>query len=516
MSKQPIRKENRIKKTAKTTKAKITEKAIQRENLIMHYTYDDVLIKPSYSEILPADVVLESRFSKRIPLNIPILSAAMDTVTEAATAIVLAQEGGLGVIHKNMTPEEQAQQVEKVKKFEAGMILSPVTVLPDTLIKDVIELKEKRKITGVLVVDQDKKLVGILTNRDLQFEPNLKQKVKDLMTPKEKLITARDFIEIDEAKKVLHKNRIEKLPIIDKNGRIKGLITVKDILKAINFPRSNRDQFGRLRVAAAVGVGSIEIERAKHLVQAGVDALVVDTAHGHSKGVLEMVKYLKKNFPEVDIVAGNVATKEACLDLVKAGADGVKVGIGPGSICTTRVVAGIGMPQFSALVECARVLREHNVPMIADGGIKLSGDVVKAIAAGASSVMIGSLFAGTDEAPGEMILYQGRAYKVYRGMGSMGAMAQGSKDRYAQSQVLDNQKLVPEGIEGQVPYRGPLSGNVYQLVGGLRSGMGYVGAKDLADLYAKAEFIVISHASYKEGHPHDVIITKEAPNYRMS
>lgn len=487
-----------------------------RSNLVMHYTYDDVLIKPSYSEVLPNEVNLESKFSKRIPLQVPIVSAAMDTVTEAATAIVLAQEGGIGVIHKNMSAEEQAHQVEKVKKFEAGMILSPVTVLPETRIQDVLELKEQRKITGVLVVDADKKLVGILTNRDLQFEANINQTVADVMTPKDKLITARDFIEIDEAKKILHKNRIEKLPIVDKENRVKGLITVKDILKAINFPHSNRDHLGRLRVAAAIGVGENEKLRAKKLVESQVDALVVDTAHGHSKGVIEMVKYLKSLYPDVDVVAGNVATKEACLDLIKAGVDGVKVGIGPGSICTTRVVAGIGMPQFSALIECAEVLRQHDVPMIADGGIKLSGDVVKAIAAGAHSVMIGSLFAGTDEAPGEMILYQGRAYKVYRGMGSMSAMAQGSKDRYAQSSVIDNQKLVPEGIEGQVPYRGPLSNNVYQLVGGLRSGMGYVGAKDLPTLYEKAEFIVISHASYKEGHPHDVIITKEAPNYRMS
>lgn len=487
-----------------------------RSNLVMHYTYDDVLIKPSYSEVLPSEVSLESKFSKRIPLQVPIVSAAMDTVTEAATAIVLAQEGGIGVIHKNMSADEQAHQVEKVKKFEAGMILSPVTVLPGTKIQDVLELKEQRKITGVLVVDQDKKLVGILTNRDLQFEANLNQTVADVMTPKDKLITARDFIEIEEAKKILHKNRIEKLPIVDKENRVKGLITVKDILKAINFPHSNRDHLGRLRVAAAVGVGESEKLRAKKLVEAQVDALVVDTAHGHSKGVIEMVRFLKNLYPDVDVVAGNVATKEACLDLIKAGVDGVKVGIGPGSICTTRVVAGIGMPQFSALIECAEVLRQHDVPMIADGGIKLSGDVVKAIAAGAHSVMIGSLFAGTDEAPGEMILYQGRAYKVYRGMGSMSAMAQGSKDRYAQSAVNDPQKLVPEGIEGQVPYRGPLSSNVYQLVGGLRSGMGYVGAKDLNTLYEKAEFIVISHASYKEGHPHDVIITKEAPNYRMS
>jgi IMP dehydrogenase len=380
----------------------------------------------------------------------------------------------------------------------------------------VMDLKKQKKITGVLVVDKEKRLVGILTNRDLQLESNFNQKVSDVMTKKEKLVTADPKISIDEAKKLLHKHRIEKLPLVSKEGEIKGLITVKDILKTITFPNSNKDSLGRLRVAAAIGVGDREYERARILAEAQVDALVVDTAHGHSRGVIEMVKKLKQQYPQIDIVAGNVATANACKDLIDAGVDAIKVGIGPGSICTTRVVAGIGVPQFSAVFECAEYARKHGVPIIADGGIKLSGDVVKALAAGASSVMIGSLFAGTDEAPGEMVLYQGRAYKVYRGMGSLGAMALGSKDRYGQSAVEDLGKLVPEGIEGQVPYRGSLSSNIFQLVGGLRSGMGYVGAKNLAELYEKAEFITISNAALKESHPHDVFVTKEAPNYRLT
>lgn len=479
-------------------------------------TYDDVLIKPAYSEILPSETKTETRFSKNIPLNIPIVSAAMDTVTEAPSAIVIAEEGGIGVIHKNMTPYRQAEEVEKVKKFEAGMILNPVSVDEETTLSYVMDLKKQKKITGVLVVDKNKRLVGILTNRDLQLESNFDQKVKDVMTKKEKLVTAEPSITVEEAKRLLHKHRIEKLPLISNDGIIKGLITVKDILKTISFPYANKDSLGRLRVAAAIGVSEKEFERAKILVEAQVDALVVDTAHGHSKGVIEMVRMLKKNFPHIDIVAGNVATAKACKDLIEAGVDGIKVGIGPGSICTTRVVAGIGVPQFSAVLECAEFCRKNNIPVIADGGIKLSGDVVKALAAGASSVMIGSLFAGTDEAPGEMVLYQGRAYKVYRGMGSLGAMTLGSKDRYGQGAVEDMGKLVPEGIEGQVPYRGSLSSNIFQLVGGLRSGMGYVGANNLAELYEKAEFITISNASLKESHPHDVFVTKEAPNYRLS
>lgn len=479
-------------------------------------TYDDVLIKPSYSENLPSETITETKFSRNISLNIPIVSAAMDTVTEASSAIVLAEEGGIGVIHKNLTAYRQAEEVEKVKKFEAGMILNPVSVDEETTLSYVMDLKNQKKITGVLVVDKNKKLVGILTNRDLQLESNFNQKVKDVMTKKEKLVTADPKISVDEAKKLLHKHRIEKLPLVSSDGLIKGLITVKDILKTITFPNANKDNLGRLRVAAAIGVGEKEFERAKILVEANVDALVVDTAHGHSKGVIEMVRLLKKSFPNVDIVAGNIATAKACKDLIDAGVDAVKVGIGPGSICTTRVVAGIGVPQFSAVLECAEYCRKANIPLIADGGIKLSGDVVKALAAGASSVMIGSLFAGTDEAPGEMVLYQGRAYKVYRGMGSLGAMSLGSKDRYGQAAVEDLGKLVPEGIEGQVPYRGSLSTNIFQLVGGLRSGMGYVGAKNLEELFEKAEFITISNASLKESHPHDVFVTKEAPNYRLS
>ncbi len=479
-------------------------------------TYDDVLIKPSYSENLPSETKTTTLFSKNIPLNIPIVSAAMDTVTEAPSAIVLAEEGGIGVIHKNLNPYRQAEEVEKVKKFEAGMILNPVSVDEETTLSYVMDLKNQKKITGVLVVDKNKKLVGILTNRDLQLESNFDQKVKDVMTKKEKLVTAAPNITVDEAKRLLHKHRIEKLPLVGADGSVKGLITVKDILKTITFPNANKDSLGRLRVAAAIGVSDKEFERAKILVEAQVDALVVDTAHGHSKGVIEMVRLLKKTFPHIDVVAGNVATAKACKDLMEAGVDGIKVGIGPGSICTTRVVAGIGVPQFSAVLECAEFCRKNNIPVIADGGIKLSGDVVKALAAGASSVMIGSLFAGTDEAPGEMVLYQGRAYKVYRGMGSLGAMTLGSKDRYGQGAVEDMGKLVPEGIEGQVPYRGSLSSNIFQLVGGLRSGMGYVGAKTLVELYEKAEFITISSASLKESHPHDVFVTKEAPNYRLS
>lgn len=479
-------------------------------------TYDDVLIKPGFSETLPHETIVESKFSKNITLKIPIVSAAMDTVTEAPSAIVLAEEGGIGVIHKNMTPYRQAEEVEKVKKFEAGMILNPVSVDEDTTLRYVMDLKNQKKITGVLVVNKEKKLVGILTNRDLQFESNFDQKVKDVMTNKERLVTAPAQTSIEEAKKILHKNRIEKLPLIAENGEIKGLITVKDILKTITFPNANKDSFGRLRVAAAIGVSDKEFERAKILFEAGADALVVDTAHGHSKGVIEMVRKLKKEFTGIDIVAGNVATEAACKALMEAGVDGIKVGIGPGSICTTRVVAGIGVPQFSAVMECAAFCRKHGIPVIADGGIKLSGDVVKALAVGASSVMIGSLFAGTDEAPGEMVLYQGRAYKIYRGMGSLGAMSLGSKDRYGQASVDDMSKLVPEGIEGQVPYRGSLSTNIFQLVGGLRSGMGYVGAKNLEELVEKAEFITISNASLKESHPHDVFVTKEAPNYRLS
>ncbi len=478
-----------------------------------YLTYDDVLLKPGYSQNLPSETILETKFSKNIDLKMPIVSAAMDTVTESETAIVMAQNGGIGVIHKNLSPEDQAGEVRKVKKYESGMIIDPITVGPNESLEAVNNITRRHNITGVPVVDGSNKLIGILTSRDLRFETNFKQKVSDVMTPLERLVTAEEGVGLDEAKNLLHKHRIEKLPVVTKEGVLKGLITIKDILKGIDFPNSNKDELGRLRAAAAIGVGDKERERARHLFEAGVDAIIVDTAHGHSKGVIEMVQDLKKNYSELEVIAGNVATGAACEDLIKAGVSAVKVGIGPGSICTTRVVAGIGVPQLSAILDCSAVCREEGIPFIADGGIKYSGDVVKALAAGANTVMIGSLFAGTDETPGERILYQGRSYKVYRGMGSLGAMVMGSKDRYGQGAVDDLGKLVPEGIEGQVPYRGSLSSNIYQLLGGLRAGMGYVGARTLVELQEKAQFIQITSASLKESHPHDVIITKEAPNY---
>jgi len=484
--------------------------------LKMALTYDDVLLRPCFSEVLPTEVDLATQFSRNIKMQIPIVSAAMDTVTEAPTAIVMAQNGGIGVIHKNLSIPDQAAEVAKVKKFEAWMILNPITVHPDETLYNVVELTSKYHITGVPVVDEHNVLVGILTSRDLRFEDRLEQKVKDVMTPKARLITAQKDIKVEDAKKLLHRNRIEKLPVIDEDGRLQGLITIRDIMKMIDYPQANKDAYGRLRVAAAVGVGPAEIVRAEALEEAGADALVIDTAHGDSKGVIAMAKELKAKFKDVDVVAGNIATAEACQRLYDVGIDAVKIGIGPGSICTTRIIAGIGVPQLSAVLECAKFCRQKNLPCIADGGIKYSGDITKALAAGASSVMAGSLFAGCDEAPGEMVLYQGRSYKVYRGMGSISAMAKGSKDRYGQGHVQDVQKLVPEGIEGQVPYRGSLASNLYQLLGGVRSGMGYLGAADLTTLWKKAEFVQITAASLKEGHPHDVMITKEAPNYQNS
>lgn len=478
-------------------------------------TYDDVLIVPGYSEVLPSDVELQSRFSRNITVNVPIISSAMDTVTESRTAIVMAQEGGLGVIHKNLTAEEQAFEVEKVKKYESGMVVDPFTAKPEQTLAHVFEMMKKYKISGFPVVDENKRLVGMITNRDLRFQNDATKKVRDVMTSKD-LITAPEGTTFAVAKQILQHNRIEKLPVVDTEGVLKGLITVSDIEKTIQYPRSNKDALGRLRVAAAIGVGDKELKRAELLIKAQVDAIVIDTAHGHSKGVIEMVKSVKALSKAIDVVAGNVATAQACADLIKAGVDGIKVGIGPGSICTTRVIAGIGVPQMQALFDCREVCEKAEVPFIADGGIKYSGDIVKALAAGAGAVMIGSLFAGTDEAPGEMVLYQGRAYKYYRGMGSMGAMARGSKDRYGQGAVEEVSKLVPEGIEGQVPYRGPLSQNLFQLAGGIRSGMGYVGAANLKELREKARFVRITGASLKESHPHDVIMTKEAPNYRQS
>lgn len=479
-------------------------------------TYDDVLLRPGYSETLPSETILESKFSRNIKLNIPMASAAMDTVTESATAITMAQEGGIGVIHKNMPPEFQAAEVLKVKKFESGIVTDPITVHPNDSLEKVVELTKRHKITGVPVVKEDGTVVGIITGRDMQFETNLSQKVKEVMTDEDHLVVAHHEIGLDDARLILHKHRIEKLPLVDENKKLKGLVTIKDIFRTIDHPNSNKDNFGRLRVAAAVGVSEKEYHRAEALINSHVDALVVDTAHGHSKGVIEMIKWVKSKYKDVDLIAGNVATGKACQALIDAGVDGIKVGIGPGSICTTRVVAGIGVPQMSAVLECAEVCNKAGIPFIADGGIKYSGDIVKALAAGASSVMIGSLFAGCDETPGEMVLYKGRSYKVYRGMGSMGAMTLGSKDRYGQASVDDVGKLVPEGIEGQVPYRGTLSSNIYQMLGGLRAGMGYVGAQNLTELREKAEFIMITAASLKESHPHDVMVTKEAPNYSIS
>ena len=477
-------------------------------------TYDDVLIVPSYSEVLPTEVCLKTRFSKNISLNIPIASSAMDTVTESRTAIVMAQEGGIGVIHKNMTPEEQAFEVEKVKKYESGMIIDPFTVTPDQKISDLFELMKKYKISGFPVIEKDRTLVGMITNRDLRFVSDHSKKVKEIMTSKN-IVTAPEGTSFAKAKEILQNHRVEKLPVVTPEGKLCGLITIKDIEKTIAFPNSNKDQYGRLRVAAACGVSEKEMIRAKTLIAAQVDAIVIDTAHGHSKGVIEMVKAIKKLNASVDVIAGNVATAKACEDLIAAGVDGIKVGIGPGSICTTRVIAGIGVPQMQAIFDCHKVCSKFDIPFIADGGIKYSGDIVKALAGGASCVMIGSLFAGTDEAPGEMVLYQGRAYKMYRGMGSLGAMERGSKDRYGQGAVDEVSKLVPEGIEGQVPYRGSLANNLYHLIGGVRSGMGYVGAATMKELSEKAKFIKITAASLKESHPHDVIITKEAPNYRQ-
>jgi IMP dehydrogenase len=477
-------------------------------------TYDDVLIVPNYSEVLPTDATLKTRFSRNITMNIPIVSSAMDTVTESRTAIVMAQEGGIGVIHKNLTPEEQAFEVEKVKKYESGMILDPFTVHPEQSISDLFDLMKKYKISGFPVIDAENKLVGMITNRDLRFVKDTKKKVRDVMTSKN-LVTAPEGTSFEKAKDILQNHRVEKLPVVSADGKLKGLITIKDIEKTIAYPNANKDQFGRLRVAAACSVGEKEVRRVEALVKAQVDAVVVDTAHGHSKGVIEMVKTLKKMFPDLDVVAGNVATAQACEDLIAAGVDGIKVGIGPGSICTTRVIAAIGVPQMQAIFDCKGPCEKAGIPFIADGGIKYSGDIVKALAGGASTVMIGSLFAGTDEAPGEMVLYQGRAYKGYRGMGSLGAMEKGSKDRYGQSAVEEVSKLVPEGIEGQVPYRGSLSTNLFQLVGGVRSGMGYVGAATLPELRERARFIKITGASLIESHPHDVIVTKEAPNYRQ-
>ena len=474
-------------------------------------TFDDVLLMPAKSDVIPTEVDVSTSFTSNIKLNIPILSAAMDTVTDANLAIAIAREGGIGVIHRNMPPERQAFEVDKVKKSESGMIVDPITISPDAPISEALALMERYRISGVPVTVNGK-LVGIITNRDLKFERDFTKKVEDVMT-KERLITAREGITLGEAQEILHKYKIEKLPIVDDDFNLKGLITIKDIEKKIKYPNACKDHIGRLRVAAAVGVGEAAIYRVELLINAGVDAIVIDTAHGHSKAVIETLKELKKRF-DIDIIAGNIATREAAEDLIEAGADAVKVGIGPGSICTTRIVAGAGVPQLTAIMECYSITSKYNIPLIADGGIKYSGDITKALAAGAHCVMIGSLFAGTDEAPGEIILYQGRSYKTYRGMGSLGAMQGGSSDRYRQESVKP-EKLVPEGVEGRVPYRGPLSKSIHQLVGGLKSGMGYCGCRTLEELRNKAKFIKITNAGLRESHVHDVTITRESPNYSI-
>ena len=490
-------------------------------------TFDDVLLLPAYSEVLANEVCVETRLTREIELQIPLVSAAMDTVTESRTAIVMAQEGGIGIIHRNLSIQQQAEEVEKVKKFESGMIVNPITARPHWKLIDVLMLMKKHNISGVPVTDDSGKLLGILTNRDIRFEKNLDLKVEEIMT-KDNLVTVPEGITLGKSKELLHRHKIEKLLVVDEQGKLKGLITIKDIEKTEKHPNACKDEMGRLRVGAAVGVGEEELERAGELVEAGVDVICVDTAHGHSKGVIEQVKGIKKNFPEIQVIAGNVATPQGTKALIEAGADAVKVGIGPGSICTTRIVAGVGVPQITAIFECSRVAKSYQVPIIADGGVKYSGDITKALAAGADSVMIGSLFAGTDESPGELVLYQGRSYKVYRGMGSLGAMLEGSARRYGQEvswedilsqaerdEGLSMGKLVPEGIEGRVPYRGPLSASIYQLVGGLRAGMGYCGCRTISELQEKAHFIKITNAGLRESHVHDVIITKEAPNYRL-
>ncbi len=503
------------------TQARVTEApsldAVIAEKLVgAGLTFDDVLLVPAESSVLPKDADTRTRLTRSIWLNIPIVSAAMDTVTEARMAIALAREGGIGIIHRNLSIEEQVAEVDKVKRSESGMIVEPVTLRPDDRVRDALAVMERYHISGVPITDAQGKLVGILTNRDLRFEEDLEQPIERLMT-KENLITVPVGTTLDEAREILHRHKVEKLPVVDERGYLKGLITVKDIQKRIQYPNATKDEQGRLRVGAAVGVGPDALDRAAALVEEGVDVLVVDTAHGHSRGVIEMVRELKSRW-NVEVIAGNIATGEAALALIDAGADAVKVGVGPGSICTTRIVAGVGVPQITAILDVARVAHTFGVPVIADGGIQFSGDIAKAIAAGADTVMLGSLLAGVDESPGEVILYQGERFKEYRGMGSIGAMKARSfsKDRYFQQDVESLSKFVPEGIEGRVPYKGPLANIVYQLVGGLRAAMGYCGAATVTELQQKGRFIQMTSAGLRESHPHDVVITKEAPNYRLA
>jgi IMP dehydrogenase len=484
---------------------RITQKAL---------TFDDVLLLPAHSSVLPRDVTLRTQLTRNITLNIPLLSAAMDTVTESRLAIALAQEGGIGIIHKNMTAKAQALQVAKVKRFESGVVKDPITITPDMTVRDVINLTKQHRISGLPVLE-GKKVVGIVTNRDLRFETRLDMPVRNIMTPREKLITVKENANRDEARGLMHEHRIERVLVVNDAFELRGLITVKDILKSSEHPNACKDELGRLRAGAAVGVGEGTEERVTLLAEAGIDVIVVDTAHGHSQGVLDRVKWVKKNFPNVDVIGGNIATGNAAKALLDHGADGVKVGIGPGSICTTRMVAGVGVPQMTAIDNVAKALLGTGVPLIADGGVRFSGDISKAIAAGAHVVMLGGLFAGTEEAPGEIELFQGRSYKSYRGMGSLGAMQDGSKDRYFQDNEGNQDKLVPEGVEGRVAYKGSVLAVIHQLMGGLRATMGYLGCADIPEVHAKAEFVEITSAGIRESHVHDVQITKEAPNYHV-
>lgn len=480
--------------------------------LLQALTFDDVLLVPQYSEVLPTETNTKARLTKNITLNIPLISAAMDTVTESTLAMTIAREGGIGIIHKNLSIEKQAEQVDIVKRSESAVISDPVTLSPKQKIKDAREVMNKYSISGIPIIEGEK-LVGIITNRDLRFIRELNHKIEDYMTPSDKLVVAPETTEMKEAISIMQKHKIEKLLLVDDQFHLKGLITIRDINKIREFPNAAKDSKGRLRVGAAVGVSDKEKDRVDALVKAGVDVVVVDTAHGHSKPVIEMVKYVKSNY-DIEVIAGNIASEEGARALIEAGADAIKVGIGPGSICTTRIVTGIGVPQVTAIMLAVKEAKKHNIPVIADGGIKFSGDIAKAIAAGANTVMLGSLFAGTDESPGEIVIYGGKTYKAYRGMGSLGAMEKGSKDRYGQQDVDDNAKFVPEGIEGVVPYKGKLSPYIFQLVGGLRAAMGYVGASDIDEFIKKAKFVRITGAGMTESHPHNILITKEAPNYR--
>ena len=477
-------------------------------------TFDDVLLVPAHSNVLPREVRLTTRLTRNIRLNIPLLSAAMDTVTESRLAIALAQEGGIGIVHKNMSPRAQAAEVAKVKRFESGVVKEPITISPSMSVREVIEITRRHRISGLPVVE-GKRVVGIVTNRDLRFEENLDQPVKNIMTPRERLVTVKEGASLDEARSLMHRHRLERVLVINGDWELRGLMTVKDILKASEHPDAAKDELGRLRVGAAVGVGEGTEERVGALVEAGADVLVVDTAHGHAQAVLDRVKWVKKTYPNANVIGGNIATRDAALALVDHGADGVKVGIGPGSICTTRIVAGVGVPQITAIQNVAEALKDLDVPCIADGGIRYSGDIAKAIAAGASSVMLGSLFAGSEEAPGEIELYQGRSYKSYRGMGSLGAMQKGSSDRYFQEPEMNADKLVPEGVEGRIPYKGPATAIIHQLMGGVRASMGYTGCRTIDDMRSNAQFVEITTAGMRESHVHDVQITKEAPNYQI-